>query len=148
MKSITLTHSVVNGRLNDNAPLVKAIKSFEGQEVEIIIRKKSKIRSTYQNSYYWAVIIPLTIEAILKEWGEHWDNQQAHDLYKMKFLNNEVITNNNVILKVPKSTTENDTIDQERFHDQCRQFLKEWLNVDCPLQNENIKINYSIQDIN
>jgi len=43
-----------------------------------------------------------------------------------------------VIIKIPKSTTQNTTIEQEDFHNQCRQFLREWFNVEAPLPNEEI----------
>ncbi|MEJ6734042.1 MAG: hypothetical protein QNK89_02460 [Lacinutrix sp.] len=139
MKSVTITNKVKNGRLNENQSVVKALKNFEGKIIEIVIRLKKKNRSISQNSYYWAVIIPVTIQAIADEWGEHWDREKAHDFYKMHFLQYEIVTNDNKIIKAPKSTTENNTHDQEVFHKQCRDFIKEYFNVDIPLPNENIK---------
>jgi hypothetical protein len=45
------------------------------------------------------------------------------------------------VINVPKSTTENSTTDQEEYHLQIRDFLKEWFNVDCPLPNEDLTLN-------
>ena len=56
----------------------------------------------------------------------------------MQFLQYEIVTNDNKIVKAPKSTRENNTQDQEVFHKQCRDFIKEYFNVDIPLPNENI----------
>ena len=42
------------------------------------------------------------------------------------------------VIKVPISTTENTTTKQEVFHTQCRNFLKEWFNIEVPLPNEEI----------
>ena len=137
-KQVVITNKVRNGRLNENHSIVKALKNFEGKVIEIVIKLKKKNRSSSQNSYYWAVIIPVTIQAIANEWGEHWDREKAHDFYKMRFLQYEIVTDDNKIVKVPKSTTENNTHDQEVFHKQCRDFIKEFFNVDIPLPNENI----------
>ena len=42
------------------------------------------------------------------------------------------------VIKIPKSSTENTTIEQEEFHLQCKEFLKAWFNVDVTLPNEGI----------
>jgi hypothetical protein len=47
------------------------------------------------------------------------------------------------IIKVPKSTTENSTTDQEEFHSEIRNFLKEWFNIDAPLPNEDIMLDFN-----
>ena len=57
----------------------------------------------------------------------------------MRFLFSERINEDTgEILKIPKSTTENTTSDQEDYHTEIRQFMLEYFNVNCPLPNEQI----------
>ena len=59
-----------------------------------------------------------------------------------KSKNSYIIVNEETseIIQIPKSTTENTTIEQEEYHNKCVEFLKEWFNVTVPLPNENIRI--------
>lgn len=130
----------MNGNLQRNkAKILQAIKSFDGKEIEIIIKRKRKSRSNPQNAYYFGVIIPITQRAINDEWGEIWSIQKTHEFLKNMFLYEEK-TNHETseIIKIPKSTTENSTLEQEMYHTQIRNFLLEWFNVDIPLPNEHI----------
>lgn len=121
------------------------IKSFEGVDVEVTIKKKRKTRSNMQNAYMWSVLIPLTVDAIKNEWGEVWSNEKAHEFYKQMFLFTEKINEETgEVVRIPKSTTENTTTEQEEYHTQIRQFLKEWFNVDAPLPGEEISLNFEI----
>ena len=134
--------NVENGILKRNRNLlIDAIKSFEGQNVIVTIEKAKKKRSNPQNSYYWGVLIGLTIEGIKNEWGEIWGIEKTHEFLKGKFLFFERVNEiTGEIVKTPKSTTENTTTEQENYHTEIRMFLKEWFNVDAPLPNEEIKL--------
>ncbi len=134
--------NVENGILKRNRNLlIDAIKSFEGQNVIVTIEKAKKKRSNPQNAYYWGVLIGITIEAIKNEWGEIWSIEKTHEFLKTKFLFFERVNESSgEILKIPKSTTENTTTDQENYHTEIRNFLKEWFNVDAPLPNDEIKL--------
>jgi len=140
MDSITITSKVNQGKLIRNkGKITNAIKHFEGKEVELVVRKKKRQRTTPQNAYYFGVIIPITINAISDEWGEIWGVNKTHDFYKQMFLYEEKVNEQtSEVIKIPKSSTENTTIEQEEFHLKCKEFLKEWFNVDVPLPNEDI----------
>ena len=87
MKQIKVISKVLNGKLIRNRAKVKqAIQNFEGKEIELIVRRKTNHRSNQQNAYYFGVVIPMTIQAIENEWGEVWDIDKAHSLYKSMFL--------------------------------------------------------------
>ena len=142
MNSITISSKVLNGKIvNNKGKISNAIKHFEGKEIEIIVKRRKKLRTNPQNSYYFGVIIPLTINAISNEWGEIWDASKTHDFYKTMFLYEEVAHNDTgKIIKIPMSSTDNSTIQQESYHLKCIEFLKEWFNVYVPLPNEHLKI--------
>ena len=45
------------------------------------------------------------------------------------------------VIIVPKSTTKNSKFEQEQYHEQIRNFAREWFNIYIPLPNEEIFIN-------
>lgn len=143
MNSITINTKVVNGVLKQNRTRIQdAVKSFEGKEITITIKRKRKTRSNSQNAYYWSCLIPLMVDAVKTEWGEIWSNEKAHEFFKNRFLFHEKVNENTgEIAQTPKSTTENTTVEMEDYHSQIREFLKEWFNVDAPLPNEEIILN-------
>jgi hypothetical protein len=142
VKSIAIMSKVFGGKLVRNKGMVaNAIKHFEGKQVEIIIKEKKKYRTSPQNAYYFGVIIPLTVNAIYNEWGEVWSKEKAHEFFKSRFLFEERVNEQTAeIIQIPKSTTDNTTLEQEEYHNKCVEFLKEWFNVEVPLPNENIRI--------
>ena len=137
---IQIKSFVQNGNLNQNRTLIKnAIESFEGKDIIITFDKPKKKRSNPQNSYLWSVLYPITQNAIKNEWGEVWNIEKVHDFYKIQFNVIEKINEETgQVIKLPKSTTENTTTQQEEYHLQIREFLKEWFNVVAPLPNENL----------
>lgn len=140
---IELTTSIQNGIFKRNRNIVlDAIKSFNGFDVVLTITKAKKKRSNNQNAYYWGLLIPLTQNAIKSEWGEIWSKEKTHDFYKLHFNYIEKVNENtSEVIKIPKSTTDNTTTQQEEYHAQIREFLKEWFNVNAPLPNEGLELN-------
>lgn len=142
MKKIEIKTKIVGGNFKRNRPLIKkAIQSMEGKEVYITIRKATKQRSNNQNAYYWGVIIPISQNAIADVWGEIWSKEKTHDFFKIQFCFEEKINESTgEIIKSPKSTTEQTTTQMEEYHEQIRQFMQEWFNVQIPLPNEEIEL--------
>ena len=140
---IEVTTSIQNGIFKRNRNIVlDAIKSFNGFDVVLTIAKAKKKRSNNQNAYYWGLLIPLTQNAIKTEWGEIWSKEKTHDFYKLHFNYVEKVNENtSEVIKIPKSTTDNTTTQQEEYHAQIREFLKEWFNVTAPLPNEDLELN-------
>jgi hypothetical protein len=143
MKAQVIT-SIVNGKFKRNLNTVLSIvKEFEAMDVLLTFEKPKKKRSNNQNSYYWGLLIPITQNAIKDSWGEIWTKEKVHDFYKLHFnFVEKVNEETGEVIKIQKSTTENTTSQQEEYHAQIRQFLKEWFNVDAPLPNEDITLNF------
>lgn len=142
MKYEVLT-DVQNGVFKRNRNMVLAlIKSFEGKQLRLTFEKPRKKRSNPQNAYYWGCLIPITQQAILEEWGDVWTAEMCHEFYKSKFLFHERVNEDTgEVIRIPKSTTENSTTDQEVYHSDIREFLREWFNVNAPLPNEEVTLN-------
>lgn len=125
-----------NGYLDDGySRMRKALKQFIGKSVEITIEKQKNKRSNEQNRYYWGVVIALTKKAIEDINGEPIGQTDVHDLLRSRLLYHESL-NEKTALKVPKTTTELSTIEFEKYMDDCRNWAKEYLNIDVPEPNE------------
>lgn len=139
---ISITTSIQNNLFKRNRNLVlDAIRSFNGKEVVITFDKPKKKRSNNQNSYYWGVLVPLTKQGVFDTWGEVWSADKTHEYLKENFCFYEKINEDTgQVIKVPKSTTENTTTEQEVYHLEIRKHLLEWFNIDAPEPNEEITL--------
>jgi len=54
---------------------------FGGHDVEVLVRRKKKIRSLALNSYYWSEVVP-KIQEGLKQTGERLSLDETHDWIK------------------------------------------------------------------
>ena len=142
MNKVTVISSVENGTLRRNRnTLLRAIQSFEGKTVEISIKRATKKRSNNQNAYYWGVVIPIIQDALLSTWGEVRNKEFTHEFLKANCGYKEVVNEETgEIIRVPKSTTDNTTTEQEIYHDACRQLAQEFFNVTIPLPNEELTL--------
>jgi hypothetical protein len=142
MKKIEIDTKVINGRMSQNRPLIlKALKAFEGINITVTIAKRKKKRSTNQNSYYWAVIVPFWKQIFLDEWGEVYSQSQTHEFlkYNCNFVE-KINKETGEIIRVSKSTTENSTTDQELMCKQARDLALEMFNIEIPLPNTQMDI--------
>lgn len=102
-------------------------------EVEVVLRKESKLRSLRQNRYYWAVVI----SELSAELGHSED--EMHEIFKTMFLTNEVdlvTKSGNKHFNITKSTTELTTAKMEVYLEKIRQFADLELGIYLPLPNE------------
>ena len=112
---------------------------FEGKTILITFQLNRKRRSNNQNSYYWAVIVPLWANILLTEWGEPYSIQETHEFLKYNCnFTEKVNENTGEVIRVSKSTKDNSTTEQEEFHLRARQLALEMFNVDIPEPNEQI----------
>ncbi len=77
-----LRGKVRDGKLKLDAPqsYLVELSRFEGQRIELTIRKERHVRSLSQNKYYWGVII----EILSNNFG--YDKEEMHEALKFKFL--------------------------------------------------------------
>lgn len=144
MKKIEIITDVSNSTLKRNRTLIKeATASFEGKTITITLALKRKRRSNNQNSYYWAVIIPIWKNLFYEEWGEHYSEKETHEFlkYNCNYVE-KLIQETGEVIRLTKSTADNSTTDQEMFHDACRKMALEMFNTVIPLPNE--QVNFEI----
>lgn len=118
------------------------ISKQKDKRVEIIVKFGSK-RSNQQNAYYWGVIVELIRLGINDMQGENFTKEDIHEFLKNKFLQGEEIVNKEgEVIMIRKSTIDNTKTAQEEYHENCRRFAFEFLNIEIPLPNEQIEFNF------
>jgi len=118
------------------------ISKQKDKRVEIIVKFGSK-RSNQQNAYYWGVIVELIRLGINEMQGENFTKEDIHEFLKNKFLQGEEIVNKEgEVIMIRKSTIDNTKTAQEEYHENCRLFAFEFLNIEIPLPNEQIEFNF------
>ena len=134
--------TVKNGRFQRNRnQVLDAINHFEGKTVVLTLETATKKRSLSQNGYYWAVIIPIWKKLIKEEWGMIYSKNQTHEYLRNRFNVVEIVNENTgEVLEVPRSTTENTTVEQEDYHQILRDTAKEYFNVEIPLPDEQAQL--------
>ena len=119
--------TIKNAKVTLDSPDFFALdcKRLEGKEVYLILKKKTKTRSTMQNAYFHAVILRHLAEAT-----GHSD-EEIKDVLKHKFL-----TYRTKLGLATKATSELNTAEMEEFHESCRRWASEFLGVFIPLPNQ------------
>jgi hypothetical protein len=84
---------------------------FRGKEIEIIVRKKKKYRSSEQNRYYWGVVIPYILRAFIElgnalQEGNKEHIGLVHIFLKRRFLESKKVSNaNGELIEFDPTTT-------------------------------------------
>jgi hypothetical protein len=104
------------------------LKTLQG-EVQVVISKRKKIRSSSENAYYWGVIVKMVSDEV----GIIPD--EAHELLKYLFLKT-VIYANRKRYEIASSTASLTTSKFEEYTERCRQWASQELNVYIPLPGE------------
>jgi hypothetical protein len=134
---------IVNGKCIENKESInKAFEQYEGKEVKITIEERKATRSTEQNNYLWGVIYPLLKKGFFDTQGEVYSIEQIHEAMKQRYNYIDSINKQTGdFVRLPKSTTKNNTKEQEAYHEELRRFALEWFNINIPLPNEKIILN-------
>jgi hypothetical protein len=141
---IKATAYIKNGRVhiskNEQPAFLMRISKLKNQraELQLIIGKK---RTIPENNYYWGCIVEMIMLEINEQWGETFSKNDIHEFLKNRFLDGVEISNENgEIISIRKSTKDNTTTMQEEYHENCRRFAKDFLNLTIPLPNEQLEI--------
>lgn len=142
MKKVEIITEIRNGKFVRNRPTIKkAVEQFDGKTIVITIQQQRTQRSNNQNNYYWGVIVPMVRSGLNETTGEVFSNNEVHEWLKHQFNFKELINEETgEIVKLPKSTSDNSTTEQEVYHEQIRRFAIEWFNIIIPLPNEDLKL--------
>ena len=124
--------------------------SYEGHDITVTVKKQRKTRSGNQNAYYWSVVLPLILDAMIElgndlQSGNSDHLNMIHELMKEKHLQNglDVIDAEGNIDKLPSSTKNCTTADFMEYIELIQKWAAEFLYVDIPDPNEQRELQLS-----
>lgn len=120
-----------DGRLHfdDPAAFAQVRAALRGQEVQVALERRQRLRSLRENAYYWGVVLP-----VLCEWSGY-TAEEMHDALKEKFLGK---CDKRTKLWKTKSTAELTTAEFEDYVSEIRQWASEEHGLFIALPNEEI----------
>ncbi len=122
--------------------LTEWLRQRPDKSVELEIRVKRKKRSNPQNMYYWGVIVPAFFEIFTNAGLDIQTNEEAHEILKDRFNRMDICNKDGEVVNITKSTTKNDTFEQEEYHEKCRRWAADFWGVVIQLPNENLEFNF------
>lgn len=103
------------------------IRGLKG-EVEIVLKKRTKSRSSNQNRYYWGVVI----ETLSNHIG--YEREEMHDTLKILFLRKPAPAQG--LPDTLRSTSSLTTVEFEEFLERVRRWASVDFSLSIPLPNE------------
>jgi len=117
--------------------LADAFKHFAGKDIEVVVKRKYKMRSNQQNAFYWGVTVPFFQNLLNDAWGEIRSMDEVHEVLKAACNYTEIPSPaTGEIQRIPKSTTELTTSEWMDFELQMDQFARDFFNATLPKPNE------------
>ena len=134
--------NVLNGslKIHNRSDFLKDLECFNDKNIILTIEPKKKIRSIEQNAYYWGVVVPMIRQGLI-DVGYKVSKEQTHDLLRAKFAIDELVNEDTgEIIKTIASTTNMTTTDFMKYIESIIQWAAEYLSIQIPEPNEQIKI--------
>jgi hypothetical protein len=136
--------NIINGNLKRNRNLIlKALETFEGQEVILTIQKARKSRTNPQNSFYWGVVLQLVQQGLKDATGEFRSVENIHYniLLKMFAPENEIVNIETGECITEKITSSEMTTTQfAEYIMEIQKWSAEFLGINIPNPNEEITL--------
>ena len=121
-------------KLSNRKQFDKDLTQYEGKRVQIELSRAVKKRSTSQNAYYWAVVIPIAKQGLEDAGNQGLTDDLVHDFFKAKYLErirDIVIPKTGEVFQA-KTTTDLTTTEMMTYIESIAQFCAEFLNVIIP----------------
>lgn len=122
----------------------ETLKHYAGKTIRIKVAKWTKPRSLPQNRFYFGVLIPQVIDALVDN-GINRDElnvEVVHDLLKMKFLKKELVSEHGEVIEIVQSTSKLTTEEFSIYIDDIVRWCAETLSYVVYLPNEQSMLNF------
>lgn len=117
------------------------LKQLKDGDYSLTLKTKGR-RSNRQNSYYWAVVVPMIAEE-LRELGNDVSDELTHEYLKGRFNKTELVGAGGEYLgDVSDSTTKLNKEEFAQYVDKCVQFAAETLGVTIPPPNTQTELQF------
>jgi len=138
----------VIGKVDDEGRLIlpqrnafaKDLAVFKGKDVVVTVEQKTKKRSVEQNRYYWGVVIPIVKQGLI-DVGYRMTTEMTHDFLRDKFCIKEIVNEiTGEVITTKGKTSDMSTSQMMDYFAQITQWSAEWLNIQIPEPEEQLKI--------
>lgn len=128
--------------IHNRQRLLEWAKQYPGKNVVIKFERKGSKRSCPQNRYYWGCVIK-EITLRLRELGHQWlTDEDVHDMMRMKFNYEQVISEQGEVLELPKSTTTLTKTQFAEYVDNIRMWASGFLSINIPDPNQDLTMQF------
>jgi hypothetical protein len=122
---------------------------YEGDDIEVSIKKHRSHRSNPQNRYYWGAVIPALVSAFIEighalQIGNAEHHELVHDLMKQKFISNgiELTDANGEVMQAPPSTRRLDKGEFSEYIENIRDWAADAMGVFIPAPDEQAELSF------
>lgn len=103
-----------------------------GKDVACRFERKRARRSDPQNRYYWGCVIK-EISIRLRDLGHEWlEDEDVHDMMKIKFNYERIVSDEGESLELPKSTASLTTTQFSEYIERVRRWAADFLSIEIP----------------
>lgn len=122
----------------------ETLSHYAGKSIRIKIAKWTKPRSLPQNRYYFGVLIPQVIDALVENGIDRYDlnTEVVHDMLKLKFLKKDLISEHGEVIEIVQNTSKLTTEEFSLYIDQIVRWCAETLSYVVYLPNEQSMLNF------
>jgi hypothetical protein len=132
-----------DGSIKGGKAIKEAISDLNTGRWTVSIRKYYKQRSLGQNNFYHANFIQGQIDCFKERWGETYRHDQVHEWNKLNFWGeNKIIESTGEVIKMPGSSTDNNTVEWESKMEDIRQWFRQNFEWELPFPEKQAEINY------
>ncbi len=128
--------------IHNRQRLLEWARQYPGKNVVIKFERKGSKRSSPQNRYYWGIVIK-EITLRLRELGHQWlTDEDVHDMMKLKFNYEQIVSEQGEVLELPKSTTTLTKTQFAEYVDNIRQWAAGFLSINIPDPNQDLTMQF------
>lgn len=136
-----------NGKLSkvyQKTLFIDTLKHYAGKTIRIKIAKWTKPRSLPQNRYYFGILIPQVIDALVDNGIDRseLDTNLVHDMLKMKFLKKELVSEHGEVIEYVQQTSKLTTEEFSIYIDDIVRWCAETLSYVVYLPNEQAMMDF------
>jgi hypothetical protein len=128
--------------IHNRQRLLEWARQYPGKNVVIKFERKGSKRSSPQNRYYWGCVIK-EITLRLRDLGHQWlTDEDVHDMMRLKFNYEQVVSEEGEVLELPKSTTTLTKTQFAEYVDNIRMWASGFLGIDIPDPNADLTMQF------
>lgn len=139
----TYTAKVINGRIvaTDHRGYAAHLQAYDGKAIRITLEPATRRRSTPQNAYYWAVVVPMVRDGIKDATGDAYTLDEVHEFLKSKFNSVPMVNQSTGEMEhIARSTASLKVGQMMDYLAMIQRWSLEFLGVTIPNPNEQVEI--------